>query len=119
MVFGSTLSDRQIHDFMKKWVSVGEQVVRFLACLHGSGYPEQYVLTLCCLPSHIYHGGRKEWASKYTQVISCGECTSDRPLKSGDIVFFRLPDAFSFVHEENAYITYVLILLKVIIDSVT
>lgn len=113
MVFGSML--RQIHDFMKRCASFGQQAVQFVACLRRSGHLEQYLLTLCCLPCHINPGG----TSKYTQVISYGKCTSDRPLKKGDSVFFRLPDAYTIVQEENAYLTYVLILLKVLIDSVT
>lgn len=115
MVFGRMF--KKIRDFLNRSISFGLQDVRFSASLCDSGYStERYLLKLRCFPCHINRGERKEEPPKHRE-ISFDECSSDVPLKRGDRVFFCLSDAYTLVGEGNAYLTYVLIQLKVIIEN--
>lgn len=78
------------------------QYVGFLACLCDIRRPE-HLLILSCFPAHLKDEDRKEIVSTY-HVVSLGQGTSDTILNKGDRVNFCLPETYTLLDKENAFV---------------
>lgn len=76
------------------------QHVTFLAWLCGAENPKEYLLVLCCSPSHLITEVKNDVAFTYT-VVSLGEGTSVDPLNIKDQIFVSLPNTFT-VRDQGA-----------------